>query len=121
MRLEKILIAEKFAQLVDVWQQAVLAEFNDQEIKIAQFEGEFVWHRHNDTDEVFLVLEGEFDMQFRDRTVHLSRGECIVVPRGVEHCPKSDKLVRILLLEKKGTLNTGDESPSAFTKPAVNL
>lgn len=117
----KVNLAEKFAQLEDVWQQAIVGGFNGQELKIAQFEGAFIWHTHEDTDEVFLVLEGEFDMQFRDGTVHLQRGELIVVPAGVVHCPYAEKLVRVLLLERPGTLNTGEREAAGYTKPAITL
>jgi mannose-6-phosphate isomerase-like protein (cupin superfamily) len=86
-----------------------VAELNGQEVKLVKLQGEFVWHRHAEADELFLVLAGSFRMRFRDRTVEVEPGELIVVPRGVEHCPVADEEVHVLLFEPAGTLNTGDQ------------
>lgn len=118
MQPTKVNLAEKLSQLTGFWQPAIVGALNGQELKVVQFEGEFVWHHHDTTDELFLVLEGAFDMQFRSHTVHLTAGEFIVVPQGTEHCPKVDQPVKVLLIERAGTLNTGSAQPSAFTHAA---
>jgi len=105
---EKINVAEKLAAFTDHWAPKIIAELNGQHVKLAKIEGEFVWHAHDDVDELFMVIDGELEMQFRDRTVTLAAGECIVVPRGVEHCPRAARETSILLFEPTGTLNTGD-------------
>ena len=86
----------------------MIARLNDYEIKAVRVQGEFVWHQHDDTDELFLVIDGRLTIQLRDRDVHLGPGELFVVPRGVEHCPRADEEVRALLLEPLGVVNTGD-------------
>jgi mannose-6-phosphate isomerase-like protein (cupin superfamily) len=104
---DAINLDERFAQFSDQWSPKVIARLNDYEVKLARLEGEFVWHDHPDTDELFLVLDGELVIQLRDRDVHLGPGELFVVPRGVEHCPRADGEVRALLLEPRGVVNTG--------------
>ena len=89
------------------WQPKIVGELNGQHVKLAKFEGEFVWHAHDAEDELFLVLRGSFDMLFRDRTVTVREGEFIIVPRGVEHCPRADREVHVLLFEPASTVNTG--------------
>ena len=90
------------------WSQRTIGSLNDYEIKLAKLLGEFVWHSHDDTDELFLVLSGNLVIQLRDRNITLAPGEIFVVPRGVEHCPKADQEVGVLLLEPKGVINTGN-------------
>ena len=85
-----------------------MAELNGQHVKIAKIKGEFVWHHHEHEDELFLVLKGRLDMHFRDRVVKVNEGECILVPRGVEHKPVGENEVHVLLFEPAGTLNTGN-------------
>ncbi len=92
----------------DHWSQRTIGTLNDYEIKLAKLLGEFVWHSHADTDELFLVLSGTLNIQLRDRDVILRPGEVFVVPKGVEHCPKADEEVGVMLLEPKGVVNTGD-------------
>jgi len=94
--------------ITDHWSQRTIGTLNDYEIKLAKVFGEFVWHSHQDTDEMFLVLSGTLNIQLRDRDVILHPGEIFVVPKGVEHCPKADEEVGILLLEPKGVVNTGN-------------
>ncbi len=106
--MDKVNLAEKFAQITGHWQPRVAAALNGQEVKLVKFQGEFVWHHHENEDEMFLVVEGEFDMEFRDRTVTLKAGEFIVVPRGVEHRPVAEKEVQVILFEPADTLNTGN-------------
>ena len=105
---EKFSLAEKFAAFSDHWHPRVVAELNGQQVKVTKFVGEFVWHHHDDEDELFLVHRGSFRMEFRDRVVELRAGDMIVVPRGVEHRPVADEEVEILLFEPAGTLNTGN-------------
>ena len=101
--------AEKLALLDEQWTPKVVAEMNDYQFKIVKVEGDFVWHQHEHTDETFIVLEGELRIDFRDGPVTLSQGEMYVVPKGVEHKPYAAEEVKILLIEPRGVLNTGDE------------
>jgi mannose-6-phosphate isomerase-like protein (cupin superfamily) len=105
---DKINLAEKFALLDEAYHPATIGHFNDAKLVVAFLDGEFVWHSHDDTDDFFLVMDGELTIQLRDRDVVLGPGELFVVPRGVEHCPKADVPTRVLLIEKAGTPNTGD-------------
>ncbi len=81
---------------------------NDYQFKLAKVQGEFVWHSHDDTDETFIVIDGELTIEFRDKTIHLKKGEMVVVPKGVEHKPKAESECQIMLIEPKGVVNTGD-------------
>jgi mannose-6-phosphate isomerase-like protein (cupin superfamily) len=101
-------LAAKLAQFTDHWSPKVVARMNDYEVKVVKLEGEFTWHTHEDTDELFLVLDGELRIQLRDGDVTLGPGELYVVPRGVEHCPRADGEVSALLIEPAGVVNTGD-------------
>lgn len=100
----------------EFWQPHRLTSVNDYDVKVARLEGEFVWHSHPDTDELFLVVSGELTVQLRDRDVVLGPNDVFVVPRGVEHCPKADSEARIVLIEPEGTVNTGD-APGERTSP----
>ena len=102
--------AEKFALLHDQWAQKVVAEMNDYQFKLARLEGEFIWHTHSDTDETFIVLEGELVIYFRDGEVTVRAGEMYVVKKGIEHKPHAPKEIKLLLIEPRGVLNTGDET-----------
>jgi mannose-6-phosphate isomerase-like protein (cupin superfamily) len=106
--MDKINLASKLALFSDHWSPKVIADLNGQQVKLVKFQGEFVWHHHDTEDELFLVLDGRFRMDFRDRQVWLEAGELIVVPRGVEHRPFADEEVAVLLFEPASTLNTGD-------------
>lgn len=108
MALQAVNLVDKFAAFEEVWSPKVVAQLNDYQVKLVKIEGEFVWHKHEDTDELFLVLEGEMMVHFRDRDVVVGAGELIVVPRGVEHKPSAERLCHVLLLEPAGTVNTGD-------------
>jgi mannose-6-phosphate isomerase-like protein (cupin superfamily) len=101
-------LAEKLSAFSDLWFPRVVAEMNDYQFKLVKLEGEFVWHTHNDTDETFLVLAGEMEIGFRDRTVRLGAGELFVVPRGVEHITRAAGECHVLLVEPRGVVNTGD-------------
>lgn len=100
-------INEKFGLFTEHWSPKLVARLNDYEVKLVKIKGEFVWHAHEDTDELFLVIEGQLTIQLRDRDVTLGPGQLFVVPRGVEHCPRADAEVRALLLEPTGVVNTG--------------
>ena len=106
--MEKVNINEKLALFSDHWNPRIAGELNGQHVKLVKFQGEFVWHKHDEEDELFYVLNGEFDMEFRDKTVRLQEGEFIIVPRGVEHRPVAEKEVAVMLFEPASTLNTGD-------------
>ncbi len=106
--MEKVNIAEKLSRFSDHWNPRIVGELNGQHVKLAKLQGEFVWHKHEKEDEMFFVLSGEFDMQFRDKTVRLKAGEFLIVPRGVEHRPVAEEEVSVMLFEPAGTLNTGD-------------
>ncbi len=105
-------LRDKLARVDTPWTPRVVAALNDYDVKVARVSGEFVWHAHHDTDEMFLVVAGTLGIEFRDRAVELRAGEMIVVPRGVEHRPFSHDGCEILLIEPQGTVNTGDtDSP----------
>jgi mannose-6-phosphate isomerase-like protein (cupin superfamily) len=108
MQHQPIRFADKLAAFDDQWQPKVIAEMNDYQFKLAKIEGEFVWHRHPDTDETFVVLAGEMIIEMRDGSVRLGAGEMFVVPRGVEHKPYAARECSILLIEPRGVVNTGD-------------
>jgi mannose-6-phosphate isomerase-like protein (cupin superfamily) len=99
---------EKFDLFTEHWSPKLVARLNDYEVKLVKVQGEFVWHTHDDTDELFLVVDGTLTIQLRDRDVTLGPGQLFVVPRGVEHCPRADGEVKALLLEPAGVVNTGD-------------
>ena len=101
--------AEKLGLFSDQWQPRVVAELNDYQFKIVRIEGDFVWHDHPETDEAFIVLDGRLRIDFRDGAVRLGPGEMFVVPKGVEHKPCAETEVKMLLIEPRGTLNTGHE------------
>ena len=112
---DKVNLAEKFEAFTERWSPRIVARLNELEVLVVRVEGEFVWHKHDDTDDFFLVLEGELDIELPDRTVTLGEGELFVVPRGVDHRPVARKgEVKLLLIEPKGTPNTGDEATAAI-------
>ena len=105
--IEKVRLAEKFAQFHDTWSPKIVGEVNDAQVKLVRLKGEFVWHHHEQEDELFLVISGHLLMKLRDRDIHLDAGEFVIIPRGVEHLPVAEQEVQVLLLEPKTTLNTG--------------
>jgi mannose-6-phosphate isomerase-like protein (cupin superfamily) len=105
--MNKVNLDEKLAQFDDLWSPKIVGRLNDYDIQVAKAQGEFVWHEHAHTDEFFLVLKGRLVIQMRDGDVELGPGELFVVPKGVEHCPRSDDGVEALLIEPTGTVNTG--------------
>ena len=106
--MERVNLASKLASFSTHWDPKIVADLNGQQVKLVKFKGEFVWHHHEQEDEMFLVLEGSFAMEFRDRTVSLTEGEFIVVPRGIEHRPVAEEEAQVLLFEPATTLNTGN-------------
>ena len=104
----KINLAQKFSQIHEYWKPYIAGELNGQLVKLDKLKGEFVWHQHENEDEMFLVVKGRFRIEFRDKTVQLEEGEFIIVPRGVEHKPVADEECWILLFEPASTLNTGN-------------
>lgn len=113
----KINLAEKFALIGEHWRPKVVGELNGQEVKLVKFAGEFPWHHHEAEDEMFLAVKGNFRIEFRDKTVELSEGEFVIVPRGVEHRPVADEEVEVLLFEPANLKNTGNVEDAQFTAP----
>ena len=107
---DKVNLAEMLGTIDEAFQPKIVATYNDNKVLIGKVRGEFVWHSHPDTDDLFLVVAGRLTIQLRDRDVELGPGELYVVPRGVEHCPKADGEAEILLIEPLGTPNTGDST-----------
>jgi len=106
--LKPINFSEKLTKFSELWSPRVIAEMNDYQFKLVKIQGEFVWHDHQDTDEVFIVLQGAMKIELRDGFVSLSAGEMYVVPKGVEHRPVADEECQVLLVEPRGVVNTGD-------------
>ena len=109
MKYQAINFNQKLDLFDDHWKPKVIAEMNDFQFKVVKLEGDFVWHDHPETDETFIVLDGEMRIDFRDGAVHLKAGEMFVVPKGVEHKPYAETEVKLMLIEPKGILNTGHE------------
>ena len=106
-------LAEKLATFTEHWQPRTVGQFNGNDLMVVKVKGQFVWHKHDDTDDFFLVLKGRLVIRLRDRTVTLYPGELFVVPRGVEHCPMAEEETHMLLIEPTGTPNTGDATTAA--------
>jgi mannose-6-phosphate isomerase-like protein (cupin superfamily) len=117
---EKVNLEEKIGLLGRAYSPGIVGYLNDYKLAVVKVQGEFVWHKHDDTDDFFLVLSGRMTIQLRDRNVELGAGEMFVVPRGVEHCPKADEEAHVLLIEPKGTLNTGDAG-GPLSAPEVEI
>lgn len=112
MKFEAINFKDKFTKFTEHWSPRVVAEMNNYQFKLVKVEGEFVWHDHPDTDEVFIVLEGTLNIEFRDGVVTLNSGEMFVIPKGVEHKPVANSECKIMIIEPKGVVNTGDSNSS---------
>ncbi|WP_192820920.1 cupin domain-containing protein [Rufibacter sp. LB8] len=113
--MQKVSLAEKLSLFQDYWSPKIVGALNGQHVKLAKLKGEFVWHHHAEEDELFLVLKGTLNLEFRDRTEVLQEGEFIIVPKGVEHRPVAPEEVSVLLFEPASTLNTGN-TENDFTK-----
>jgi mannose-6-phosphate isomerase-like protein (cupin superfamily) len=110
-------LAQKLSLFSEHWSPKVIAEMNDYQFKLVKLQGDFVWHNHTDTDETFLVLQGQLRIDFRDGIVILNPGELYIVPKGVEHKPFAEHEVHLMLIEPRGVRNTGDGDPGVLTAP----
>jgi mannose-6-phosphate isomerase-like protein (cupin superfamily) len=115
---DKINLAAKLATFSEHWSPRTVAQLNNYDVMVVKVTGEFVWHKHDETDDFFLVLKGTLDIQMRDRVVTLGPGEMYVVPKGVEHCPRAREEAHVLLIEPTGTPNTGDEKTASPRRTA---
>ena len=106
--MQKINLIEKFALFNDHWSPKIVGDLNESHIKLAKFKGEFVWHKHDNEDELFLVIKGKLLIKLRDQDIYLSPGEFFIVPKGIEHLPIADDEVHVMLIEPKSTIKTGD-------------
>lgn len=114
--LKAININDKLNKFSDLWSPKVIAEMNDYQFKLAKVKGEFVWHSHKETDETFIILDGELLIEFRDKKIKLNKGELYIVPKGVEHKPYAENECHIMLIEPKGIINTGEKSTKLTSK-----
>lgn len=110
---DTINLAARLASFAEHWSPRTVARFNDLDVMVVKVKGEFIWHKHDDTNDFFLVLQGKLDIMLRDRTVSLGPGEMFVVPKGVEHCPLAHEETHLLLIEPTGTPNTGNVTTAA--------
>lgn len=117
--MEKVNLNQKFSLFSEHWSPKIVGELNGQQVKLAKLKGEFVWHKHENEDELFFVVKGSFKMEYRDRTVVLNENEFLIVPRGVEHKPVAEKEVWVMLFEPASTVNTG-ETESEMTKNVLD-
>jgi mannose-6-phosphate isomerase-like protein (cupin superfamily) len=115
-QMHQVNLEAKLSTFTEHWQPRTVAQFNGHDIMVVKAQGEFVWHKHDDTDDFFLVLKGDLAIEMRDRSVRLGPGELFVVPRGVEHRPVAQKEVHLLLIELSGTPNTGDAASAAVRR-----
>ncbi len=106
--MKKINISEKLSLFTEYWSPTIIGEVNDSYVKLAKFKGEFIWHTHENEDEMFYVLKGLLTIKFKEKEVQIGEGECIVIPKGIEHMPVAEEEVHVMLVESKTTLNTGN-------------
>lgn len=106
--MEKVKLTEKLKLFDEYWSPKIIGDLNDAHIKLAKFKGEFVWHQHDNEDELFFVIKGNLLIKLRDRDIYLKKGEFVIIPKGVEHCPIAEEEVHVMLIEPKTTLNTGN-------------
>ncbi|MEO6730876.1 MAG: cupin domain-containing protein [Ferruginibacter sp.] len=118
--MKKVNVNEKLSFFHDHWNPRIVGELNGQNVKLVKFKGEFIWHQHDDEDELFYVLKGSFKMEFRDKTVELNEGEFLIVPKGVEHKPVAESEVSVMLFEPASTLNTGNIK-NDFTRDTLDI
>ncbi|MBC7507274.1 MAG: cupin domain-containing protein [Ferruginibacter sp.] len=119
MQIKKVNIQEKFNSFTDYWNPRIAGKLNGQLVKLVKFKGEFVWHKHDAEDEMFLVIKGEFNMELRDKTITISKGDFIIIPKGTEHRPVALDEVEVMLFEPDTTINTGDAVDTNFTRRAL--
>jgi mannose-6-phosphate isomerase-like protein (cupin superfamily) len=120
MPIEKINIAEKLSRFTDFWNPRIAGELNGQQVKLVKFNGDFIWHKHDFEDEMFLVVRGSFIMELRDRSIEISEGEFIIIPKGTEHRPRASEEVHVMLFEPASTLNTGNEK-NELTRETLDI
>jgi len=113
--MDKINLKEKLSKFSDHWSPKVIAEMNDYQFKLVKIQGEFVWHNHDDTDETFIVIEGEMKIEFENETVELSEGDMFVVPKGIEHKPWAENECKVMIIEPRGVVNTGNAEGDRLT------
>lgn len=118
--MEKVNIAQKFSQIPEPWNPHIVGEVQGMHIKLAKLKGEFIWHQHENEDEMFLIVKGRLLLKFRDQDMWLDEGEFVVVPRGVEHLPIAEEECHVLFVERAGTLNTGNVTDSDRTRRELN-
>lgn len=106
--MEKINITQKFNLFKEQWQPKIIGELNDSYIKLAKLQGEFIWHKHEKEDELFMIIRGTLTIHLRDGDLTLNEGEFVIIPKGIEHCPYAKDEVWVMLIEQKSTVNTGD-------------
>jgi mannose-6-phosphate isomerase-like protein (cupin superfamily) len=118
--MEKVNLAQKFSQIPEPWNPHIVGEVQGMHIKLAKLKGEFIWHQHENEDEMFLVVKGRLLLKFRDQDMWLDEGEFVIVPRGVEHLPVAEEECHVLFVEPAGTLNTGNITDSDRTHRVLN-
>jgi len=118
--MDKVNLAEKFSLFEDRWNPKLVGVLDDYDIKLVKLEGEFVWHKHDEEDELFLVVDGKMSIDFHERTVELGPGEFLVIPKGTQHRPRAEQECRVLLLERAGVINTGDAPAGGLTRHALD-
>ena len=119
MQIEKVNIQEKLNSFTDYWNPRIAGKLNGQLVKLVKFKGEFVWHKHDAEDEMFMVINGAFNMELRDKTITISKGDFIIIPKGTEHRPVALDEVEVMLFEPDTTINTGDAVDTNFTRRAL--
>jgi mannose-6-phosphate isomerase-like protein (cupin superfamily) len=117
--MDKVNLSEKFQLFSEYWAPKIVGELNGQQVKLAKFKGEFVWHKHDNEDEMFFIADGTLKIEFRDKTVTLGKGEFLIIPKGIEHKPVAENEVLVMLFEPETTLNTGD-TENDLTKHQLN-
>lgn len=121
MHINKINISDKLSQFTDYWKPKIVGELNGQQVKLVKFQGEFVWHKHDNEDELFLVINGSFEMHLRQSIIDIQQGEFIIIPKGTEHKPVAAKEVQVMLFEPATTMNTGDQVNGLTVKKLEHL
>lgn len=116
MKISKVSISDKLSLFNDYWNPRIVGELNGQHVKLVKAQGVFDWHKHDNEDEMFLVIKGEFEMELRDEKIRIKEGEFIIIPKGVEHRPVVTEEVHVMLFEPASTVNTGDNQDSALTQ-----
>lgn len=115
--MEKVILRDQFAQIQEYWRPKVVGVLNGQEVKLVKFKSEFVWHHHDNEDELFMPIRGSMYIEFRDRTIEIRQGEFFIVPRGIEHRPRAEQEIECMIFEPAATRNTGNVEHPIFTAP----